>query len=564
MPGTWRSLARILTLALHGCRLQFGAVLAGSVLGSTFALLPPYLLGNFLNVLVAAPQLGLARAQAGMNALILAIVASVLASNGVGYLTSRAVMWVNGKATLGLRERVHEAVLRMSLGARAAFDSGAIKYRIADDTGQLQQFVGAIVPSLATNLALIAGGLLLVLIRAPFMSAIVIVPAAMLAVGTYVVRRISARLYAGEVSTSTAVWTRLHELVGGAKAIRLFGREAHQQALFSEAADALRRTQDRSSLVNTNYGTALALTSAACTYLLYYFGGLRVIAPAAQMKVGDLVGLVPIAMFLFGPLNAVSGMLGQIYKSKTAAERLCELLDAPAESGGDVPEFVPPPGALVVHEVRFGYEPQREVLHGLSLRVEPGELVALTGPSGAGKTTTLNLLCRLYEPHDGTISWGGVQARAIDPRAWRRAIGVVMQETYLFKESLAENIRCGRPWIGDAQVARAAALAGVDRFLDDLPAGYETALGDGGTELSGGQRQRIGIARALAADPPLLILDEPTSALDSETEAVFLDALEGVVRRKMGIVIAHRPTTIARADRVVRLEAGRVVDGVVA
>jgi ABC-type multidrug transport system fused ATPase/permease subunit len=411
---------------------------------------------------------------------------------------------------------------------------------------------------------LIAGGLILVLLRAPFMVPIVLVPAFMLAIGTFVVRKITARLYSGEVTTSTELWTRLHELVGGAKAIRLFGREAHQQALFVESADALRRTQERSSLVNMNYGTALALTSAACTYLLYYFGGLRVIAPEAQMRVGDLVGLVPIAMFLFGPLNAVSGMLGQIYKSKTAADRLCELLDAPAEFAGDVPAFVPPRGALVLRDLRFGYTPEREVLRGLSLRVEPGELLALVGPSGAGKTTTMNLICRLYEPWGGTMTWAGIDAPGVDPRAWRRAIGVVMQETYLFKESLAENIRCGRPWVSDAQVALAARLAGVERFIDDLPEGYETALGDGGSELSGGQRQRVGIARALAADPPLLILDEPTAALDADAEAAFLDALEGVVRRRMGIVIAHRPTTIARADRSARLEMGIVVDGVVA
>jgi ABC-type multidrug transport system fused ATPase/permease subunit len=285
---------------------------------------------------------------------------------------------------------------------------------------------------------------------------------------------------------------------------------------------------------------------------------LRVVAPGGGLRPGDLIAIVPIAMFMFAPLSAVATMLGSIAKSAAAAQRLCELLDAPADDEAPPATFAPA-GALAMEAVRFGYDPRREVLRGLSLRVEPGELVALVGRSGAGKSTALSLLCRLYDCDGGTISWGGVDAATIPPRAWRTAIGVVMQETFLFRESLFENIRCGRAWIGDDAIERAAALAGIDRFISELPDGYRTRLGDGGAELSGGQKQRVGIARALATDPPLIVLDEPTASLDGEAERIFLDALTTIVRERMGLVIAHRFSTIRHADRIVVIEDGRAV-----
>jgi ATP-binding cassette, subfamily B, bacterial len=555
----WRALRRILTIALNGRRTAFSASLVAMMSASALQLVPPVLLGAFLNVLVEAAKTPPEATQARMNELIAAIVTSIAIGAVARYFADVWGNSVSGGATLALRLRMHDAVLSMSLATHATFDSGSLKYRIADDTGAMEQFVGAIVPNVAVNLVLIAGGLIVVLVRAPFMSVIVIVPAIMLAVGTYVVRRISAKLFAGEVTYSTELWTRLTELVAGAKAIRLFGREAHQQELFARSARSLRDNQRAHAVVTMKYGQALALTSAACTYLLYYFGGMRVVAPDGALRAGDLIALVPIAMFLFAPLSQVAGMLGSIWKSATAAQRLCELLDAPAE-GTDRPQSFAPAGAVVMSAVRFGYDPRREVLRGLSLRIEAGELVALVGRSGAGKSTALNLLCRLYDAQSGTIAWGGDDARTVDPRSWRAAIGVVMQETFLFKESLFENIRCGRAWLTQEQIETAASLAGVDRFVEQLPDGYETRLGDGGGDLSGGQKQRVAIARALAGEPSLIVLDEPTASLDGEAEQVFLEALASVARDRAALVIAHRFSTVSRADRVVVVDDGRAVE----
>jgi len=277
----------------------------------------------------------------------------------------------------------------------------------------------------------------------------------------------------------------------------------------------------------------------------------------ATLGVNDLIALVPIVLLLFQPVYTLAVILDSVPKAFAAAARIAAVIDAPQEpaTGGAI---VPAGGSLVFDRVRFGYSAGNDVVRDCSFTIEPGEFVALTGASGAGKSTIVNLIARLYEPQAGTLRWGPHPASDVDPRSWRRPIGVVAQETFLFAESVRENIRCGRPWISDAAIEAAAQTARADAFIAALPAGYDTVLGDGGGDLSGGQRQRLGIARALAGDPLLLVLDEPTAALDPETEAAFLDALLHARGERTLIAVVHRPSTIERADRVLQLAGGSV------
>jgi ATP-binding cassette subfamily B protein len=221
---------------------------------------------------------------------------------------------------------------------------------------------------------------------------------------------------------------------------------------------------------------------------------------------------------------------------------------------------IAPHGTLTFEDVRFGYGDGHEVLRGVTFALAPGDIVALTGSSGAGKTTLAHLACRLYDPHVGTIAWGGRDAARITPRTWRNRIGVVMHETFVFRDTIRENIRCGRPGITDAEVEHAARLAHAHDFIEQQADGYDTVIGNGAGDLSGGQRQRIGIARALAGNPALFIFDEPTSALDADTEDALLDTLVGALDGRALLVIAHRPATIARATRVLALDDGAIVD----
>jgi len=537
------------TLALIGCSI----VVAGA-----FQFVPPLLMGRFLGVLIRAARDGATTAtRAELSWLFAAIAAGVLTILGFQFLANRCGMWLSTVIGVDLRTRLHHALLGMAYRERLALDAGTLQTRIIADSGAVEQFFSVALPTIAIQLIFVGGALTLLVLRVPFLAPLVALPLAILTVASLGLRRATARLIDEGALRAATLSARIAELGQGVRAIRLFGREAHQHDRFSDAANAAASVQRRLWTYAGGYQHLLILNVSLCSYLLWYVGGLAALGPHGPIAVNDLIALVPIVLLLFQPVYTLAAILDSVPKAFAAADRIATVIDAPHEAmRGHA--IVPAHGALRFDDVRFGYVAGVDVLRGCTFTVEPGEFVALTGPSGAGKSTIVNLIARLYEPHAGTIRWGSLAADDVDPRTWRRAIGVVAQETFLFAESVRENIRCGRPWITDAAIEAAARTAHATAFIDALPAGYDTVLGDGGADLSGGQRQRIGIARALAGDPSLLVLDEPTAALDPQTEAAFLDALMRARGNRTLIAIAHRPATIERADRVLQLAGGAV------
>jgi ATP-binding cassette subfamily B protein len=269
------------------------------------------------------------------------------------------------------------------------------------------------------------------------------------------------------------------------------------------------------------------------------------------------------AFFVGSSATALSSLWGEIQRAAGAMERLSELLAAePGIQAPPDPEVIPgrAAGRVRFERVTFSYpsRPDSRALDDFSLEISPGETVAIVGPSGAGKSTSFQLLLRFYDLLAGRILIDGIDISRLDPRALRRQIGLVPQETVLFGESALENIRYGRPEAGEDEVREAAKMAAADEFIRVLPEGYDTFLGERGTRLSGGQRQRVAIARAILKDPPILLLDEATSSLDAESERLVQAALEGLMRNRTTLVIAHRLATVKKVDRIVVMNHGRI------
>jgi ATP-binding cassette, subfamily B, bacterial len=289
-----------------------------------------------------------------------------------------------------------------------------------------------------------------------------------------------------------------------------------------------------------------------------FFGGRRV---GHGLTIGSFVAFNAYVVMLVWPMRVLGQRVTTVQKALAASGRITEVLEAePRLVEPRHPEELDARGDIRLDGVRFGHEGDRYVLDGLDLHVAPGESLALVGATGSGKSTVAGLLARLYDPEDGRVLLDGRDLRDLRLSDVRRAVALVFEETFLFSESVHENIRVGRPEASDDEVRRAAELAGAAAFIEDLPDGYDTILGERGFSLSGGQRQRVAIARAILADPAVLVLDDATSAVDATKEHEIRAALGEVMRGRTTLVIAHRPATIALADRVAVLDGGRIVE----
>jgi len=471
------------------------------------------------------------------------------------------VSWLGERVTADVRSAVYRHVIRMSPEYFETLQTGEVLSRLTTDTTLVQTVIGTSLSMGLRNILLMLGGLVMLAVTSPSLTGYILVTLLLVILPILIFgRRVRAlsRSSQDRIADSSAM---AGETLNAVQTVQAFAQEARETVRFDGSValsfdTALARIRARSQLT----AVVIMLVFGAVVFVLWL--GARAVL-AGEMSSGLLAQFILYAVVTAGAIGAVAEVWGDLQRAAGATERLMALLAlrSPVQPPAQ-PLPLPATGdGLQLQDVGFAYpsRPGQPSLSGIDLAIRPGEQVALVGPSGAGKTTLFQLLLRFYDPQVGRITLNGTDIAQLDPQALRRHIGIVLQDTVIFGASALENIRYGRPDATDEEVFAAARAAAAHEFIERLPEGYHSYLGERGVRLSGGQRQRIAIARAILKNPPILLLDEATSALDAESEQLVQQALERAAAGRTTIVIAHRLATVKQADRIVVLEQGRIV-----
>jgi ATP-binding cassette subfamily B protein/subfamily B ATP-binding cassette protein MsbA len=492
------------------------------------------------------------------GAIVVLALAHKLAQMLSQLLLIRAGLALVRELRCGVTDHLHRLALRQH-DARKVGDS---VYRALYDSFAAQTLLSqAIAPMIAGSVLLI--GVLAVMLRmdvALTLIALAVTPMFWLMIrsfGAIIERRTKAYQ-----EVESGLYAQVLETLGAIRAVKSFSREKLIADRFAASADRSVALNRKLSFAQVAFTTAVALAMAAGTAAVVYIGARRVMQ--GHLSTGDVLIFLAYTGMLYTPVNSFTQGLSVMRSARTQLGRVFELLDAPQEvvARPDVvqPVYERAMGRIELRDVRFAYEPGREVLHGVDAAVERGTVVAIVGRTGSGKSTLASLLMRFYDVTGGAIRLDGTDLRDL-PLAWlRNQVTLVMQEPVLFAGTIAENVAFGREGATAADIVRAAEMARADEFIRKLPDGYETQLGERGVNLSGGQRQRLAVARAFLRDTPIVILDEPTSSVDGQTEGELVESIRSLARGRTTFVIAHRLTTVRSADVVWVMEAGRIVE----
>jgi ATP-binding cassette, subfamily B, bacterial len=458
-----------------------------------------------------------------------------------------------------LRAEVYAKLQRLSFKFFDTHSAGAIINRVTQDVQLLRSFVDGVLIQgtiIALSLAAFMTYMLTTHVKLTLFS-LAMTP--LIYVATSVFARLSQPGYRESRRLNDRLVRTMAEGIEGMQVTKVFGREDQEYARFQERATDLRQQQQVNFRRASRFGPIVDFLSQLNLGVLLVFGGFYVIS--GEITLGELVVFSGLSQQFANRVSMLSGIVDTLQHSLIAARRVFEILDAPlgVESPPDAVQPGRLRGAVRFEKVSFGYDGV-SVLRGVDLDVEPGRCVGILGATGSGKSTLLSLIPRFYDPAEGRVFIDGTDIRRFDLDALRRQVGIVFQETRLFRDTVAANIAFGNPEATREQVERAARTAGADRFIQRLPHGYDTELEEGAVNLSGGQRQRLAIARALLLEPPILVLDDPTTAIDPQTEAEVLAAVDGAVQGRTTFIVSNRLSTLRRASFIVVLHDGRLVE----
>ncbi|WP_191628015.1 ABC transporter transmembrane domain-containing protein [Pseudomonas fluorescens] len=473
------------------------------------------------------------------------------------------VSWIGERCVADIRRNVFNHLIYLHPGFYEDNRSSEIQSRLTADTTLLQSVIGSSLSLFLRNLLMVIGGIVLLFITNPKLTSIVVVALPLVIAPILIFGRRVRNLSRLSQDRIADIGSYVSETLGQIKTVQAYNHQAQDERRFAVTVEEAFNTARKRIFQRAWLITLVIVLVLGAVGVMLWVGGMDVIA--GRISAGELAAFVFYSLIVGSAFGTLSEVIGELQRAAGAAERIAELLRSenfilpPVAGAVKLPERVD--GHLQLHNVRFSYpsRPQSYAVDGLSLTVNAGETLALVGPSGAGKSTVYDLLLRFYDPAEGRILLDGVPLTQLDPLDLRRCFALVSQTPALFFGSIEENIRYGNPQATLAEVQEAAKIAYAHDFIEAMPNGYQTHLGDGGLGLSGGQRQRLAIARALLVDAPILLLDEATSALDAQSEHLIQQALPSLMKNRTTLVIAHRLATVKNADRIAVMDQGKLV-----
>jgi ABC-type multidrug transport system fused ATPase/permease subunit len=529
-------------------------MLVSLVVATGAALVPPYLAGLAIDDGIRGGD------TAALTVILIVFLVAALLNWLATYAQTYLINWVGQRALQDLRLELFEHLQRLSIGFYSRRKTGVLISRLTNDVQALDQLVTEGLATLGSATLTLVGTAVILVVLDPGLALVTFLTFPVLLVGSLAFRIASSEAYRATREKIAQVTAYLQETLSGVRVVRAFGQERRHGSRFAELNDENRDANMTTVYLNAAYFPSVELLTAVATAAILLYGGNQVLD--GEATIGVLASFVFYLQSFFDPIQSLSQLYTTYQAGMAALDKIFELLDEEPDIA-DRPDAIELPrvrGEIEFDDVTFSYGGEQPALSDLSLHVPPGQTVALVGATGAGKSTLAKLVARFYDPDEGRVLLDGHDLRDVTERSLRSQLGVVPQEGFLFSGTIRDNIAFGRPDAGDEEVRAAARAVGAHEFIERLPDGYDTEVGERGGHLSAGQRQLVAFARAAAADPSILILDEATSNVDVRTEAQIERGLRRLLAGRTAIVIAHRLSTIRGAGRIVVLAHGRIAE----